>query len=221
MKRLLLFIYILSCTSYLSAQEHDSQKYKQIRSMELGGWNFEPGWYYYYLHKKYSGADKHWQWQGLKSHFVVRFDEKRSDVKRVLPVREKASAEQLLKVGAVEEERRNLKEVYDEEVISAADRNVDLVYNFYQADFLRLNEELLKGFAYILKESKNKLAVNVTTLSDELNLINDHIAYIHKTGVGYELENAKREKAYIQAKKDLEALLKRTYHLALSARTLY
>ena len=47
------------------------------------------------------------------------------------------------------------------------------------------------------------------------------IAYIHKTGVGYELENAKRQQAYEEAKAKMEELVNRTAHLCAVAATHY
>lgn len=189
--------------------------------METGPWDFSPDWYYYWLHKSYSGAESYWKWAFLNSGWRVRFKEEKSSVKRVLPVREKASAVQLLKQKEVEEERKQIKQVHDAELKQALDRNVDLVFSSYNDDFQRLNKQCLEGFNYILKESKYMLSSNVTELSKELNRINERIHYTHKTGAGYGLENAKREEAYILAKKDLEKLLLRTRRLALRANLLY
>ena len=40
---------------------HDDQKEKQWTSMENGQWDFAPDWYYYFLHKNYSGAEMYWK----------------------------------------------------------------------------------------------------------------------------------------------------------------
>ena len=53
--------------------KHDKQKEKQCQSMETGPWDFAPDWYYYFLHKKYSGAEMYWKWAGFKSGWRVRF----------------------------------------------------------------------------------------------------------------------------------------------------
>ena len=68
-------IAIMFCTALmgmpqaLSAQRvvHDDQKFKQWRSMENGPWDFAPDWYYYFLHKNYSGTEMYWKWAGFKS----------------------------------------------------------------------------------------------------------------------------------------------------------
>ena len=88
-------IAIMFCTALmgipqaLSAQRvvHDDQKFKQWRSMENGPWDFAPDWYYYFLHKNYSGAEMYWKWAGFKSGYRVRFKEEKSNVKRIMPVR--------------------------------------------------------------------------------------------------------------------------------------
>lgn len=42
----------------------DSEKQKQWKSMENGPWDFAPDWYYFFLHKKYSGAEMYWNGTG-------------------------------------------------------------------------------------------------------------------------------------------------------------
>lgn len=65
----------------------DCEKQKQWKSMENGPWDFAPDWYYFFLHKKYSGAEMYWKWDWFNSGFRVRFKEPKSDVKRIMPVR--------------------------------------------------------------------------------------------------------------------------------------
>ena len=50
----LAFLFVGSGSAYAQKKVHDSQKEKQWRSMETGPWDFDPGWYYYFLHKNYS-----------------------------------------------------------------------------------------------------------------------------------------------------------------------
>ena len=49
----------------------------------------------------------------------------------------------------------------------------------------------------------------------------ESIAYTHKQGLGYELENTKREKAYIEYKKQMEELVSRVAHLVGMAQAYY
>ena len=72
-------------SAYAQKVVHDKQKEKQWRSMETGPWDFAPDWYYYFLHKKYSGAETYWKWSGFKSGYRVRFKEHKSNVKTVSP----------------------------------------------------------------------------------------------------------------------------------------
>ena len=52
-------------------------------------------------------------------------------------------------------------------------------------------------------------------------MITSNIAYLRKTGVGYELENAKRERGFAKAKKDMEELVKKVTTLARFAKAFY
>ena len=166
----------------------DNEKKKQWQSMENGPWDFAPDWYYYFLHKGYSGAEMYWKWAGFKSGFRVRFKESKSNIKRIMPTRVISEETQRQKLEKVEEERKYVEELYKEELVREADRAVDLVYPAYK----RQNEILCAG-----------------------------IAYIRKTGVGYGLENAKRQQAYEEAKGKMEALVKQTANLCAVAATHY
>lgn len=192
--------------------------------MEIGPWDFSPDFFYYMMHKNYSGAYQKVEWGGFLGiipQLYHKFSEDKSNVKRVLPRREKAAGVDYFHLLEAEEMEEKFRALRNEEVKRAADRNVDLMYSIYKDDFVRMNEKLLEAFDFILKKSKSKLTKDVTQLSKQLNLINERISYIHKTGIGYELENAKREKAYQAAQKDLEALAARTMRLAIHAQILY
>lgn len=217
MKRL--FLSLLLGLSFVTsfAQQHDHEKYLQIKSMETGPWDFSPGFYYWTSHNDYSGAKFHFNWFNSS----IKFHERLSSVKRVLPVRAEAAATQLLKLQQLKETEKDFKNLYKQEQLGQIERNVDLAYNSYKDDFERMNGQCLEGFAYILKESNNKLLPNVAQLTRELNLINERVAYFHKTGIGHELENGKREKGYISAKRDLQKLVAKTRRLALRANLLY
>lgn len=216
---LILFVSVMP----VSAQKisRDKQKEKQWSSMELGEWNFAPDWYYYLFHKRYSGGETYWKWSGFKSGLRVRFKESKSNVKRIMPVRVTSEETQRLKIKQVEEERIRQKEVHDEEVARAADRNVDLVYGNFKDEFNRMQSSISEGLSYCLTKSNGKLAPQVSELQRQNDIIVDAITYTHKQGIGYELENTKREKAYIEYKAQMEEIVSRVAHLVGMAQQYY
>ena len=121
----------------------------------------------------------------------------------------------------VETERAMIQELYDEDVARAADRNVDVVYPSFKDDFNRMQESISEGLHYCMERSKGKMQYQIAQLTRQNELLCSDIEYIHRQGVGYELENAKREKAYIAARKDMERLVSRVAHLVGMARTHY
>ena len=200
---------------------HDDQKEKQWRSMENGPWDFAPDWYYYFLHKNYSGAEMYWKWAGFKSGYRVRFKEEKSNVKRIMPVRVTAEETQRQKLSQVEKERAHIEELYKEEVAREADRMVDVTYASYKDDFNRMQDCITDGLLYCLQKSDGKLKYQVDEISRQNELLCADIAYIHKTGVSYELENAKRRQAYEEAKEKMGEIVSRTAHLCAVAATHY
>ncbi len=207
----------------LSAQKvvHDDQKYKQWRSMENGPWDFAPDWYYYFLHKNYSGAEMYWQWAGFKSGYRVRFKEEKSNVRRIMPVRVTAEETQRQKMKDVEKERAHIEELYKEELVREADRMTDLTYVSYKDEFNRMQNCISDGLLYCLKKSNGAMEYQINEISRLNEVLCSDIAYIHKTGPGYELENAKRRQAYEEAKAKMEELVNRTAHLCAVAATHY
>ena len=200
---------------------YDKEKQKQWQSMENGPWDFAPEWYYYFLHKDYSGAEKYWRWRGFKSGYHVRFKEENSNVKRIMPTRIISEETQRQKEQKVEEEMSLVKELHDEEVVCAADRNVDLMYDTYKEDFDRMQDAISEGLLFCMYKSEGKMNYQVTQLSRQNEIICANIDYIHRQGVGYELENAKRQKAYSDAQKQMEELVSRVAHLVGMAQTHY
>lgn len=199
----------------------DNEKAKQWQSMENGPWDFAPDWFYYFLHRKYSGAEMYWKWAGFKSRFRVRFKEHKSNVRRVMPTRVTSEETQRQKVKKVEEERGRIEELYKEELVREADRNVDLTYPSYKEEFNRMQEHITDGLLYCMKKSGGKLEYQVDELSRQNEILCADIAYIHKTGIGYGLENAKRQQAYEEAKAKMEELVSRTAKLCAMAATHY
>ena len=224
--RLLKFILMsVSCLVALASQAqvvvHDKQKEKQWRSMEDGPWDFEPEWYYYFLHKDYSGAEKYWRWRGLKSGWHVRFKEEKSDVKRIMPTRIISEETQRQKEQKVEKELKLVKELHDEDVARAADRNVDMAYSTFEEDFDRMQDAISEGLLYCLQKSNGKMSYQVNELSRQNEIICENISYIHRHGLGHEMENAKRERAYSDARHQMENLVSRVAHLVGMAQAYY
>ena len=201
--------------------QHDKQKEKQWKSMENGPWDFAPDWFYYLFHKDYSGGETYWAWRGFKSGLHVRFKESNSNVKRIMPTRVTSEETQRQKEKKVEEEMEMIEELHQEEVERATDRNVDLVYSSFKDDFNRMQESISEGLLFCQQKSKGKLNYQVTQLSRQNDIICRNIEYIHRQGAGYELENAKRQKAYQEAKSDMEKLVSRVAHLVGMAQAYY
>ena len=222
-KIILLCLLGMTVASGLHAQRpaKDKEKARQWQSMENGPWDFAPDWYYFLLHKKYSGAEMYWKWAGFNSGFRVRFKEPKSNIKRIMPTRVVSEETQRQKVKKVEEERKYLEELYKEELLREADRAVDLAYPAYKDEFNRMQDCITEGLLYCLKKSGGKLKYQVDELSRENEILCADIAYIHKTGVGYGLENAKRQQAYEDARQKMETLDKRTANLCAVAATHY
>ena len=223
MKRIGILFVACLLTAGVNAQviQHDEQKEKQWRSMENGPWDFAPDWYYYLFHKDYSGAETYWAWRGFKSGLHVRFKEENSNVKRIMPTRVISEETQRQKEKKIEEEMTLIKELHQEEVERAADRNVDLVYAMFKDDFNRMQERIAEGLLFVQQKSDGKMNYQVTELSRQNDIVCKNIEYIHRQGIGYELENAKRQKAYMEAKEEMEKLVSRVAHLVGMAQAYY
>lgn len=218
---LCMLILAIPFSSFSQRPARDKEKEKQWKSMENGPWDFAPDWYYYFLHNKYSGAEMYWKWAGFNSGFRVRFKEKDSDVKRIMPTRVTAEETQRQKVKKVETECKYIEELYKEELVREADRSVDLTYASYKDEFDRMQDCITDGLLYCMKKSNGKLKYQVDELSRQNEILCSGIAYIHMTGVGYGLENAKRQQAYEEAKTKMQKLVNQTAHLCAVAATHY
>ena len=217
----LLALLPLGASAQWAQIEHDEQKEKEWKSMENGPWDFAPDWYYYLFHKSYSGASLHWRWRGFHSGLYVEFDENDSNVKRIMPVRVTSEETQRQKMKKADEEMKLIAELHKEEVAREADRSVDLVYASFKDDFNRMQNSITEGLLFCMTKSKGKMKFQVNELSHQNEILCQNVAYLHKQGIGYGLENAKREKGYIDAKKQMEELVSRTAHLVGMAQVYY
>ena len=157
----LLIAAVPAAVSAKTPKIHDDQKEKQWLSMENGPWDFAPDWYYYFLHKNYSGAEMYWKWAGFKSGYRVRFKEEKSNVKRIMPVRVTAEETQRQKLSKVEKERAYVESLYKEELAREADRAVDVTYSIYKDEFSRMQDCIADGLLYCLNKSKGKMKYQV------------------------------------------------------------
>ena len=220
---LLLPLLLLSITVTAQVKQHDQDKENIIRSMEgLGGyWKFSPDWYFWWMHKSYSGAHEKWKYRFLKSGWVVEFEESRSNVKSIMPRRAAQLVEQKARKAIVEKERQMLEKIQDEEVVRAADRNTDLVYSKYSDYFNTLQESIENSLQYTIQTSKGKMQEQVNQVLDMQSIVTSNIAYLRKTGPGYELENIKRDQGFRDAKKAMEAIAKQAFALARMAKAYF
>ncbi len=159
---------------------------------------------------------------GFNSGFRVRFKESKSNIKRIMPTRvvsEETQRQKVKKVGRRTEIPGGT--LQGGTAAREADRAVDLAYPAYKDEFNRMQDCITEGLLYCLKKSGGKLKYQVDELSRENEILCADIAYIHKTGVGYGLENAKRQQAYEEARQKMETLVKRTANLCAVAATHY
>ena len=212
---------LISGPVFGQAVVHDDQKRKQWQSMEVGPWEFAPDWWYYFMHKDYSGAKMKWRWRGFKSGWVITFEEDRSNIRRIMPDRVTAEETQRQKLRKTTEERNYVEALYKEDLLNEADRTIDVTYAAYEDEFDRMQDAISEGLSYCLLKSNGKLQYQVDELARQNEVICSKIAYIHKQGMGYELENAQRQKAYEEAKADMRKIVNRTAKLSLAASKLY
>ena len=191
---------------------HDPQKYKQVDVIENGGWNFAPDFYYYLYHKKYSGASWHTEWKPWPVP-KIKFNETKSDVGRVGPTRVSAALAESEVLKKAKMELDSINPIYKEEMLRAADRNIDLAYQTFKDDFREMQDAISYNLQFILERSKGKLNKAVSAYADVNDLLCARINYIHKTGLGIELENTKREIAYEEIRQDMTDLVKATNRL--------
>ncbi len=181
----------LLLTQTMTAQVHDEEKYLQWRSMETGPLEFAPKMYYYLFHNSYAHHEWEWEWHGFKSGLYLHLKPDESDAKPVVP-------HQL-----------------EQETLAAADRRVDAAYLLFKDDFDNMQNKISAGLTYCLANCKgdaNVISI-VNSLSNQNRFITEQVSYVHKSGNGYELENAKREECYIKLKADMEKVTQSTIDL--------
>ena len=197
------------------AQVHDEEKYLQWRSMETGPLEFAPKLYYWLFHNNYAHHEWEWEWHGFKSGFFLHLKENKSDAKPLIPKRTLGATTDLWTKESTDSQEKNFKHQLEQETLAAADRRVDGAYLLFKDDFDNMQNKISAGLTYCLANSKGDANVIslVNSLSNQNRFITEQVSYVHKSGNGYELENAKREECYIKLKADMEKVTQSTIDL--------
>ena len=180
----------LLLTQTMTAQVHDEEKYLQWRSMETGPLEFAPKMYYYLFHNSYAHHEWEWEWHGFKSGLYLHLKPDESDAKPVVPKRTLGATTDLWTKESTDSQEKDFKHQLEQETLAAADRSC--LAN-------------CKGDANVISI--------VNSLSNQNRFITEQVSYVHKSGNGYELENAKREECYIKLKADMEKVTQSTIDL--------
>ena len=197
------------------AQVHDEEKYLQWRSMETGPLEFAPKLYYWLFHNNYAHHEWEWEWHGFKSGFFLHLKENKSDAKPLIPKRTLGATTDVWTKESTDSQEKDFKHQLEQETRAAADRRIDGAYLLFKDDFDNMQNKISAGLTYCLANSKgdaNVIAI-VNSLSNQNRFITEQVSYVHKSGNGYELENAKREECYIKLKADMEKVTQSTIDL--------
>ena len=197
------------------AQVHDDEKYLQWRSMETGPLEFAPKLYYWLFHNNYVHHEWEWEWHGFKSGFFLHLKENKSDAKPLIPKRTLGATTDVWTKESTDSQEKDFKHQLEQETLAAADRRIDGAYLLFKDDFDNMQKKISAGLTYCLANSKGDANVIslVNSLSNQNRFITEQVSYVHKSGNGYELENAKREECYIKLKADMEKVTQSTIDL--------
>ena len=197
------------------AQVHDEEKCLQWRSMETGPLEFAPKLYYYLFHNSYAHHEWGWEWRGFHSKLGLHLKENKSDAKPLIPKRTLGATTDLWTEESTDSQEKDFKHQLEQETLAAADRRVDGAYLLFKDDFDNMQDKISAGLTYCLANSKGDANVIslVNSLSNQNRFITEQVSYVHQSGNGYELENAKREECYIKLKADMEKVTQSTIDL--------
>ena len=198
------------------AQVYDEEKQLQWRSMETGPLGFEPKFYYWLFHNNYAHHEWEWEWHGLfHSGFYLNLKPHKSDAKPLIPKRTLGATTDVWTKESTDSQEKDFKHQLEQETLAAADRRIDGAYPLFKNDFDNMQKKISAGLTYCLANSKGDANVIslVNSLSNQNRFITEQVSYVHKSGNGYELENAKREECYIKLKADMEKVTQSTIDL--------
>ena len=198
------------------AQVYDEEKRLQWRSMETGPLGFEPKFYYWLFHNNYAHHEWEWEWHGLfHSGFYLNLKPHKSDAKPLIPKRTLGATTDVWTKESTDSQEKDFKHQLEQETLAAADRRIDGAYLLFKDDFDNMQKKISAGLTYCLANSKGDANVIslVNSLSNQNLFITELVKYVHKSGNGYELDNAKREECYIKLKADMEKVTQSTIDL--------
>ena len=197
------------------AQVYDNEKCLQWRSMESGPLGFAPKEYYWAFHNSYAHHEWEWEWHGFKSGLYLHLKPNKSSAKPLIPKRTLGATTDVWTKESTDAQEKNFKHQLEQETLAAADRRVDGAYLLFKDDFADMQRKISTGLTYCLANSKGdaNVVALVNSLSNQNRFITEQVSYVHKSGNGYELENAKREECYIKLKADMEKVTQSTIDL--------
>ena len=197
------------------AQVYDEEKRLQWRSMETGPLEFEPKFYYWLFHNNYAHHEWEWEWHGFKSGLYLHLKPHKSDAKPLIPKRTLGATTDVWTKESTDSQEKDFKHQLEQETLAAADRRIDGAYLLFKDDFDNMQKKISAGLTYCLANSKGDANVIslINSLSNQNRFITEQVKYVHKSGNGYELENAKREECYIKLKADMEKVTQSTIDL--------
>lgn len=205
------------CVNAKTTKDHSKERYYQLKSMEIssaegGEWNFHPGLYYVLNHKDYSGGS---------GFFRIKFKESKSNVKSVGPRRIIETGWEKVSMDHIQNEIDSIRPLEIEETARTAERMLDLTYDMYKPIFEKLKSNIMTMLYSDMVTVDQEMNAKAQPMREELDLIDEQIKYIHKTGPEYQLEQAKRDLAYSQIKDRLSELSSRSINLYLYAKSIY
>lgn len=200
---------LISLLVIKSSAKADRHNYNQWASMEFRQWYFTPQWYYYSWYTVYvlgvpirlAGLGIHDNGPagaGLGDHYV---DE---SWRQMTPLRLTSVAEQTLETEHNKEEKEEWNEVYQKDLLTIADRNLDIGYSITEDR----RSELIKdvdGYATLIGNYEKE------RVKEEKEHILSNIKIIRET----HMDNAKKISAYEKESDNLERLIKGEKLIAL------
>ena len=217
MRKILIMITMGMCLlpQVSDAQVYDDEKRLQWRSMETGPLEFAPKEYYWLLHNSYAHHEWEWEWRGFHSGLYLHLKPNKSDAKPLIPKRTLGATTDVWTKESTDAQEKSFKHQLEQETLAAADRRVDGAYLLFKDDFDDMQNKISVGLTYCLANSKGDVNVIslVNSLSNQNRFITEQVSYVHRSGNGYELENAKREECYIKLKADMEKVTQSTIDL--------